>query len=439
MRVLHVPYSYAPDPAGGTEVYVSALAAEQRALGCEVAIAAPAGQTGHYRQEGIEVWRFGTSAALALRELYGAGDPVAASGFAAILQEYRPAIVHLHGMTSAISPLVAEAAERSGARIVLNYHTATMTCLRGTLLRGGTEICDGRMDRRTCTRCSLTGKGVAPSAAGLLAAVPPGAGAWLGRAGFSGGVWTALRASELTDVYFDAFRRICGRASRVIALCEWTKQLLLRNDIPAEKIVLCRQGIDWQPGPGSREERRPGTPLRLAFLGRLDPAKGPDVAIRALQLDPSLAVELDLYGVRQGEGGDRYAAELRGLSAGDRRIRLLPAVAPAEVIAALAGYDAVLVPSQTLETGPLVVLEAWAAGVPVIGSALGGIAELVTGGGRLVERYSAPEAWLDVLRLVCGTPGLLEEWRGSIHPPRHAREAAAEITAVYESLTRAAG
>ena len=43
-------------------------------------------------------------------------------------------------------------------------------------------------------------------------------------------------------------------------------------------------------------------------------------------------------------------------------------------------YDALLVPSVCLETGPLVVLEAFAAGVPVIGSRLGGIAEMVQDG-----------------------------------------------------------
>ncbi len=44
----------------------------------------------------------------------------------------------------------------------------------------------------------------------------------------------------------------------------------------------------------------------------------------------------------------------------------------------LASYDATVVPSQWLETGPLIVLESFAAGTPVIGSNLGGVAELVS-------------------------------------------------------------
>ena len=50
------------------------------------------------------------------------------------------------------------------------------------------------------------------------------------------------------------------------------------------------------------------------------------------------------------------------------------------VIDRLSRYHVVAVPSQWMETGPLVILESFAAGVPVIGSALGGIADKVDDG-----------------------------------------------------------
>src|SRR3989442_1723482 len=83
-------------------------------------------------------------------------------------------------------------------------------------------------------------------------------------------------------------------------------------------------------------------------------------------------------GVRQGASGDRYAAELGASIADDARIRILSPLHPDEVVPRLRSYDVVVVPSQCLETGPLVVLEAFAARTPVIGSKLGGISELVT-------------------------------------------------------------
>ncbi len=78
-------------------------------------------------------------------------------------------------------------------------------------------------------------------------------------------------------------------------------------------------------------------------------------------------------------------------------------------------YDVLAVPSQWLETGPLVVMEAFAAGVPVLGSNLGGIGELVTSGvdGLLVEPASIV-AWRTALEALCRDRELLsgfaKEW-----------------------------
>ena len=184
---------------------------------------------------------------------------------------------------------------------------------------------------------------------------------------------------------------------------------------------------------------RPGVclPLRLAFLGRFDPTKGVHVLVEALQRDRTMAVRLDLYGIRQGDSGNKYAAEMRALVGDDSRIRLLPPLASADVIPALRNYDALAVPSQWLETGPLVVLEAFAAGTPVIGADLGGIAELVTDrlDGRLVRPYDSPPAWAKVLREVCDHPELLDAMRAGIRPPRHAWQAATDLMPVYAAIS----
>ncbi len=114
-------------------------------------------------------------------------------------------------------------------------------------------------------------------------------------------------------------------------------------------------------------------------------------------------------------------------------------VKSSEVIETLAGYDGFLVPSQWMETGPLVVLEAFAAGVPVVGSDLGGIAEWVTHerDGLLVTENSA-SGWAQALRRLVNEPGLLPKLRAGIRPPRSMREVAEEVRAVYEELLPAA-
>jgi glycosyltransferase involved in cell wall biosynthesis len=360
-----------------------------------------------------------------LRDLYGEGDAVAAAGFAQVLDEFRPDLLHLHAFTSAVSVRLADEASRRSIPIVLTYHTPTVSCTRGTLLRWGAEICDGRLDVQPCTACAVQGKGVRQALARLVAMTPPLLSSSLRHSGFSGGIWTALQMPELIRARIHAFRRMVQLSGRVVAPCEWVRQLLIRNGVPEDKIMLCRQGISWQSSDRDGVVKAIGAPLKAVFLGRLDAIKGAAIVVEALRRNADLAIQLDLFGIRQGHTGNQYEADLQRLIAEDERIRLLPSIPPAEVIARLKDYDVLLVPSQWLETGPLVVLEAFAAKTPVIGSKLGGIAELVTDG---------VDMWANALRRVAGNSEVVGKLRNAIRPPRHAREVAAEMQTAYNDL-----
>ncbi len=448
MRILHVPYSFYPDPAGGTEVYVAALAAWQRTMGWDAAVAAPAGPNAspaRYVHDGTPVWRLETSKTLTLPQLYGEGDPRAAEAFAEVLGEFHPDVVHLHAFTSAASVLLADQAVRKGIALVFNYHTPTASCARGTLLKWGREVCDGTLSgagANPCAACSLHANGLPRPVASLVASLPQVASGTLERAGLAGGMWTALRTPELTRLRIRAFQNLMQKSDRVVALCHWTRDLLRRNGVPENKITVCRQGISWslehfEADAGLRPAR---LPLRAVFLGRSDPAKGAGVVIQGLKDHPKLPVHLDLFGVSQGGAGDRYAARLQEMAGNDPRIRILPPLPSGEVVSRLKDYGLLVVPSQGFETGPLVVLEAFAARIPVIGSDLGGISELVTNGidGLLVSPYESPAAWGAALRRICSEPELLVSLRAGIRPPRHARDAARELMPVYEDLVRSA-
>jgi glycosyltransferase involved in cell wall biosynthesis len=103
-----------------------------------------------------------------------------------------------------------------------------------------------------------------------------------------------------------------------------------------------------------------------------------------------------------------------------------------DVVKTIAQYDVLAAPSQQFETGPLVVLEAFAAGLPVIGTRLGGIAELVQDGvnGLLVDAGSEI-AWAKALRQLVEQPELLQRWRSGVRPPRTIDAVADDMAAVY--------
>jgi glycosyltransferase involved in cell wall biosynthesis len=267
--------------------------------------------------------------------------------------------------------------------------------------------------------------------------VPVSIGQALGRRGLSGGAWTALRTTSLVEERMREAARLFHIADRYVALTPWVRTLLAANGVPDERIVDIRHGVDVEAVPDAEPAARSGhRVLRIAHLGRLDPVKGTDILIRAVRAIANRDISLDIFGISQGASGTAHGAALEALADDDERIRFRPALARGELVAALARYDLVAVPSQWLETGPLVVLEAFAAGVPVIGSALGGIADKVTDGanGILVRSHASVSAWRDAIEDCLRDRERLHVLRRGIAPPRTTRDVAREMSAVYAEL-----
>jgi glycosyltransferase involved in cell wall biosynthesis len=169
----------------------------------------------------------------------------------------------------------------------------------------------------------------------------------------------------------------------------------------------------------------------------MDPTKGLGVLIDALRTVPKLRIRLDIYGIAQGASGAAYAKEMRALAADDSRINFLGPLPSQAVVARLREYDFLAVPSQWLETGPMVVLEAFAAGVPVIGWNLGGTAEIVRHGidGLLISPGPDPaKRWAEVFRLVTESDDLRERLKAGVRPPRGSESVAQDMLTLYDSI-----
>lgn len=436
MRVVHVPFTYHPDAVGGTEVYVAELARELAPLGIESVVAAPAsGQAGaRYDYDGVAVHRFPVAPSDDIRDVYGDGDARAAAALDAVVAEERADVIHLHAFTRAASVRAARAAHSRGVPVVFTYHTPTASCVRGTLLRDGRDPCDGALVERRCAACLLESHGVPKPARTAIAAMPSRLGAALAAAGARGRWVTALRARELTGVRHDAFRTLLREADAVVAVCEWVRAMLLRAGADPKRLVLSRQGTPAGASVRHRAVESHG-PLRLAYVGRLHPTKGLHVVLAALADRRELAVALDVYGVVQDAAGERYAEELRRLAGTDERVAFRPAVSANHVVSTLAAYHATVAPSQWLETGPLTVLESFAAGVPVLGSNLGGIAELVTHDrdGWLVS-HASTAAWAAALARLATDRSLCARLRAGVRPPRTTADVARDMARLYESI-----
>ncbi|AFY34229.1 glycosyltransferase [Calothrix sp. PCC 7507] len=437
MKVIQVPFCFYPDTVGGTEVYVEALSRYLQQQGVQVVVAAPGKVSQSYMYSHLKVRRFAISNNFQnLRDIYGEGDPQAALEFSHILEAEQPDLVHLHAFTSGVSLRLVQAVKQRQIPVVFTYHTPTVSCQRGTLMQWGTQICNGELNLQTCTQCTLQGLGLDQISARAIANLPPQIGNWLDTLNLQGGIWTALRMTELVSLRHTVLHALMSEVDHIIAVCNWVKNVLLLNHVPPDKITVIRQALCHEPPEKSHSSQQIVMPtLKIAFLGRLDPTKGIHVLISALQAISELPISLDIYGVSQGVAGEIYQQELQTLAANNSRITFKPPVPAQKAIATLAEYDLLAVPSQWLETGPMVVLEAFAAGVPILGSNLGGLAELVQSevNGILVEPTSIT-AWSQALQHLYQNRDLLLRLRSNIQLPPRLETVATQMLLIYRAI-----
>jgi len=162
---------------------------------------------------------------------------------------------------------------------------------------------------------------------------------------------------------------------------------------PFEVLPLFVERDDSNHRAGPRPHARP----YFLFVGRLERLKGVAALIRASRSGP----EADL--LIAGTGADE--SRLKGLAAGDPRIRFLGAVAPRDLGPLYAHALATCIPSLTYEIFPTVALESLAQGTPVIAHDLGGLPEIVEdSGGGIV--YRTDEALVAALRRIVDEPAL---------------------------------
>lgn len=294
-------------------------------------------------------------------------NPAVRTELAARLRAERPDVVHVHNVFPLLSPAVLAACADAGVPAVATLHNYTQVCPPGTLQRDG----------RPCTECV--------GSAAPLPAVRHG----------------CYRGSRLATVPLAVSmsvnrRRWWSGVERFLCISAAQRDVLVRAGMPAERLVVKHNFV---PDP---DDRRSGAGEHVLYLGRLAEAKGVRLLMTAwdeLASAGGVGVPLVIAGTGPLE------QEVTAWAAGRDDVRYAGLYDTAQCRKAVARSVAVVAPSTWLEAFGLVVVEAMAAGVPVVAAGHGAFVELVEDGVTgLLHRPGESESLASCIRRIAAGP-----------------------------------
>jgi glycosyltransferase involved in cell wall biosynthesis len=309
-----------------------------------------------------------------------------------LARELEPDVVHVHNLFPLLSPAVLRAGV---APTVVTLHNYRLLCLPAVFLRDGRpcEDCLGRLPWRgvvhRCYRGSAAGSAALATSLGLHRAA-------------------------------GSFRRV----GMFLAVSAFVREKHLEAGFDPDRIRV-------KPNFTAPLPRRRGPGEHFLFLGRLSEEKGLDRLVRLWRDVPARLVVV-------GDGPERErlealapdTVEFRGSVPGDR------------VGGFLADARALVLPSICYEGAPRTVVEAYAAGVPVVANRQGALPSVVIDGdtGLLVDPGDAG-AWRTALEalLVDETSerlgaGAFSAWRTGYSP----EQGLADLESAYATVTASA-
>jgi glycosyltransferase involved in cell wall biosynthesis len=356
MKVLLVSHEWEAEHPGGAQRSAVALADGLSAVdGVDVTLASAVGRLPEHAPDGVLGSERGYAEVLVESRTDSAfftwTDPTQADGWARLLRDLRPDVVHLHHYFHVgidLPLLVRRVLPVAG--IVLTLHEYMAICLRsGQMVDEAGNLCLASGTSR-CSACVSWSIDTVAARADYV------------RRG-------------LADV--DVFVTPSEFARR--RYLDWGTGAPGIDDVRVIPNALVFEGRS-DPAP------RPAVAgLRLAFIGQHTPHKGVGVLLSAVELlqrtAPGTLDRVDVF----GDGSDRFSPEFHAdISTALRRsaplVRTRGRYTQAALPAILDDADAIVVPSTWWENSPVVIEEALARRVPVICSDIGGTAEKVRDG-----------------------------------------------------------
>ncbi|MFA6099416.1 MAG: glycosyltransferase family 4 protein [Patescibacteria group bacterium] len=362
MKILHV-HKFS-DLRGGAEFYMHQLMAHQKKQGHEVHIfSTRSGQETGFEDEKYFVTRH------AYDKTEGVGQDIkkaasfiwnapARKSFARMLKDIKPDVIHLHNIYHHLSTSLLAEVRSSGIPCVQTLHDYKLACPNYKMFTEG----------KACERCK------------------------------GGHYCQAIRHDCLNGFWFDVlavaemnmtkFKQSYERTVKTfICPSEFMKNKMTEWGEPPGKLKHLANPVDM---PEKISDDRGKGPY--VYIGRLAAEKGLDAVIKAFARLPSS--ELLVI----GEGPERLSLQRMADELSASNIKFLGFQSGEALVGFRSRARALIMPTLMYENSSLAILEALAWSVPVIGSDIGGIPELVKDGinGFLVKPGKV-DAWIEAI------------------------------------------
>lgn len=443
LRITLVVHQFPPNYFTGTEQYVLAVGRTLARRGHEVDVFAlePAfGEaTGPWRESretvaGLPVRRinFWMNLGRDWRRM-DYRHPFLAEVFGAHLDARGTDVVHVFHLQHLGADLLDRVAERRRG-LVVSLMDFWFLCPRVILMKSDGSACDGPPDGgRGCIPCHVPWLAAELSASPVAAEIDALHVASRGESRPSWELYGKVASLLERPRYL---RERLALADAIVAPTRFLRDVFVANGAPTGRLRQLSYGVDAAGLAADVARQRPAVrPLTFGFFGSFAPHKAPHVLVDALR-----RVRGDCRAILRGRTSDfaDYSDALRERAAGDPRVTLAPPFAREELAAALAAIDVLVVPSTWHENAPFVVLEARAAGLPVLASRFGGLVEVVRDevDGELFAPGDAEDLGRRLQRLV-DQPARLDGYRRGVAPPKSLETAVDEFEAIYGGAARA--
>jgi glycosyltransferase involved in cell wall biosynthesis len=311
----------------------------------------------------------------------------AARNIARLVGKTRPDVAHLHNIYHQITPSILPVLRGAGIPVVMTLHDHKLICPNYSLFDGRTycyRCRGGRFHRAAATRCNE-----GSFARSLLLSI---------------------------EAYWQKFTRVYDGVGVFVAPSRYMRGMFLAEGYSPDRVVYIPPfvGADestpkvgpagpTRQGKGAECAVEPPPDRFILYFGRLGAEKG------LFSLLDAVSGLGDVPLVVCGDGPLRRSLEARAAKTVPGRIRFMGHLGMSGVDAVVRRASAVVLPSIAAENAPYTVLEAMAAGVPVIVSNVGGLPELAEAGGGLVFTAGSAGELAERIREVWENPTLASE------------------------------